>query len=294
MDVSYDLVFSAGGVERKEQLVGFLNLPALRNMIYAIMNYKSGEDANIKRPKKYLLPNSPIDERSILPETSEQDILFKKVKDYIRGNIDYAELCQNNQQAIDIEEMSESELLAIVNELGTEQQQEDFNSLEYPIEDENDFFRLKNTVERLLSQVRDTINEENLNDTDKSKLRVQIGLNILKQITLSPYLSICAKESGIEPSPQQYVESSPKINYAVQCIKSIHDYERANDKPLSGCVIYMNIGINVKNSRLNFSWGETGLEKIQNYLVNILGYSYDDTSIVSGKVSKENREKDNS
>ena len=292
MDVSYDLVFSAGGVERKEQLVGFLNLPALRNMIYAIMNYKSGEDANIKRPKKYLLPNSPIDERSILPETSEQDILFKKVKDYIRGNIDYAELCQNNQQAIDIEEMSESELLAIVNELGTEQQQEDFNSLEYPIEDENDFFRLKNAVERLLSQVRDTINEENLNDTDKSKLRVQIGLNILKQITLSPYLSICAKESGIEPSPQQYVESSPKINYAVQCIKSIHDYERANDKQLSGCVIYMNIGINVKNSRLNFSWGETGLEKIRNYLVNILGYSYDDISIVSGKVSKENREKE--
>lgn len=292
MDVSYDLVFGAGGVERKEQLVGFQNLPALRNMIYAIMNYKSGEDANIKRPKKYLLPNSPIDERSILPETSEQDILFKKVKDYIRGNIDYAELCQNNQQAIDIEEMSEIELLAVVNELGTEQQQEDFNSLEFPLEEEEDFFRLKNTVERLLSQVRDTINEENLNETDKSKLRVQIGLNILKQITLSPYLSICAKESGIEPSPQQYVESSPKINYAVQCIKSIHDYEKFNNKELSGCIIYMNIGINVKNSRLNFKWSETGLEKIRSYLVNNLGYSYDDISIVSGKVSKENREKE--
>ena len=292
MDVSYDLVFSAGGVERKEQLVGFQNLPALRNMIYAIMNYKSGEDANIKRPKKYLLPNSPLDERSILPETSEQNILFKKVKDYIRGNIDYAELCENNQQAVDIDEMSENELLAVVNELGTEQQQEDFNSLEFPLENEDDFFRLKKIVEKLLNQVRDTINEENLNESDKSKLRVQIGLNILKQITLSPYLSICAKESGIEPSPQQYVESSPKINYAVQCIKSIHDYEKFNNKELSGCIIYMNIGINVKNSRLNFQWSETGLEKIRSYLVNILGYSYDDISIVSGKVSKENREKE--
>jgi hypothetical protein len=133
-------------------------------MIYAIMNYKSGEDANIKRPKKYLLPNSPIDERSILPETSEQDALFKKVKDYIRGNLNYSELCQNNQQAIDIDEMSESDLLAVINELGTEQQQEDFNSLEYPIQEETEFFKLKNAVEKLLNQVRrDTINEENLN-----------------------------------------------------------------------------------------------------------------------------------
>jgi len=293
MDVSYDLVFGVGGVKRQEQLVGFQNLPALRNMIYAIMDYKSGEDANIKRPKKYLLPNSPIDERSILPETSEQDILFKKVKDYIRGNIDYAELCQNNEQALDIDEMSENELLEIIYELGNEEQQDDFNSLEFPLEDENDFFRLKNTVERLLSQKKDTINEENLNDTDKSKLRVQIGLSILKQVTLSPYLSICAKESGIEPSPQQYVESAPKLNYAVQCIKSIHDYERANDKPLSGCVIYLGMtGINVKNTRLNFKWSETGLDKIKSYLVNILGYSYDDVSIVSGNVSKENREKE--
>jgi hypothetical protein len=291
MEVSYDLVFGVGGVKRQEQLVGFQNLPALRNMIYAIMDYKSGDDANIKRPKKYLLPNSPIDERSILPETSEQDNLFKKVKDYIRGNIDYAELCQNNEQAVDIDEMSENELLAVVNELGTEQQQEDFNNLELPLENEDDFFKLKNVVEKLLSQKKDTINEENLNEIDKSKLRVQIGLNILKQVTLSPYLSVCAKESGIEPSPQQYVESAPKINYAVQCIKSIHDYEKFNDKPLSGCVIYLGMtGINVKNAKLNFKWSETGLEKIRSYLVNILGYSYDDISIVSGNVSKEKRE----
>jgi len=292
MDVSYDLVFSPSGVERKEQLVGFLNLPALRNMIYAIMNYKSGEDANIKRPKKYLLPNSPIDERSILPETSEQDILFKKVKDYIRGNIDYTELCQDNQDVIDIDEISEEDLLAIINERGTEEQQEDFNSLEFPLEEEEDFFRLKKAVQKILEKKQETVDENDLTESDKSKLRVQIGLNILKQITLSPYLSVCAKESGFEPTPQQYVESSPKINYAVQCIKSIHDYEKANDKPLSGCIIYMNIGINVKNTRLNFSWSETGLEKIKSYLVNILGYSYDDISIVSGKTNRINREKE--
>lgn len=293
MDVSYDLVFSPSGVERKEQLVGFLNLPALRNMIYAIMNYKSGEDANIKRPKKYLLPNSPIDERSILPETSEQDTLFKKVKDYIRGNINYDELCENNEQAIDIDEISESDMLQIINEKGTEEQQEDFNSLEYPLQEEEDFFRLKKAVQKILEKKQETVDENTLNETDKSKLRVQIGLSILKQITLSPYLSVCAKESGFEPTPQQYIESSPKINYAIQCIKSIHDYEKDNNKPLSGCIIYLGMtGINVKNKRLNFQWSETGLEKIKSYLVNFVGYSNDDISIVSGSISRANREKE--
>jgi transcription-repair coupling factor (superfamily II helicase) len=54
----------------------------------------------------------------------------------------------------------------------------------------------------------------------------------------------------------------------------------------------MNIGINVKDK--NFSWSETGLEKIRTYLINNLGYSYDDISIVSGKVRNAEREKQKS
>jgi hypothetical protein len=288
MDVSYDLVFSPSGVERKEQLVGFQNLPALRSMIYAIMNYKSGEDANIKRPIKYLIPNYPTDERSILPETKEQDILFRKIKDYMRSTISYEDLCGDTQNDVDVDEMTEDELINVVLEKGTEPQQEKYTNIERPIEDEEAFFSLKKIVEKILKKTVE-IDESTLVANEKDGFRVMKGLNLLKNVTLSPYLSKCAKEGNVEPTATQYVESSPKILYSVYSIKSIHDWERANDKPLSGCVIYMNIGINVKGK--NFSWSETGLEKIRTYLVNNLGYSYDDISIVSGKVRNAEREK---
>jgi len=288
MDVSYDLVFSPSGVERKEQLVGFQNLPALRSMIYAIMNYKSGEDANIKRPDKYLMPNSPTDERTILPETREQDVLFKKIKDYMRSVISYEDLCGDTETIVDIDEMTEEQLFEVVLEKGTEEQQEKYGAIERPLEEENEFFALKDIVDKILKKTVE-VDENTLTESEKDGFRVMKGLNVLKNVTLSPYLSKCAKEGGIEPTATQYVESSPKILYSVNSIKSIHDWERANNKKLSGCVIYMNIGINVKDK--NFSWSETGLEKIRTYLVNNLGYSYDDISIVSGKVRNQEREK---
>lgn len=288
MDVSYDLVFSPSGVERKEQLVGFQNLPALRSMIYAIMNYKSGEDANIKRPDKYLMPNSPTDERTILPETKEQDILFKKIKDYMRSVISYEDLCGDAETIVDIDEMTEEQLFEVVLEKGTEEQQEKYGAIERPLEEENDFFALKDIVDKILKKTVE-VDENTLTASEKDGFRVMKGLNVLKNVTLSPYLSKCAKEGGVEPTATQYVESSPKILYSVNSIKSIHDWERANNKKLSGCVIYMNIGINVKDK--NFSWSETGLEKIRTYLINNLGYSYDDISIVSGKVRNAEREK---
>jgi hypothetical protein len=257
-------------------------------MIYAIMNYKSGEDANIKRPDKYLMPNSPTDERTILPETREQDILFKKIKDYMRSVISYEDLCGDAETIVDIDEMTEEQLFDVVLEKGTEEQQEKYGAIERPLEEEDEFFKLKEIVDKILKKTVE-IDENTLTASEKDGFRVMKGLNVLKNVTLSPYLSKCAKEGGIEPTATQYVESSPKILYSVNSIKSIHDWERANNKKLSGCVIYMNIGINVKDK--NFSWSETGLEKIRTYLINNLGYSYDDISIVSGKVRNAEREK---
>ena len=288
MDVSYDFVFTPSGVERKEQLVGFSNLPSLRTMIYSIMNYVSGDDANIKRPNKILLPTSPTDDRTILPETPQQDILFKQIKEYMRGNISFKELCEDAKEVVDIDEMTENELMAVIMEIGTEAQQENYGMMELPLEEET-FFALKSAVDKLIKKSK-VVDEETLSSNEKAGYRVMRGLNILKNVTLSPYLSICTKSEGIEPTAQQYVESSPKLLYAVSCIKSIHDYENERELPNSGCVIYMNIGINVKKD--NFTWKETGLEKIKKYFVNVLGYVDEKISIVSGKVKNADREKE--
>jgi hypothetical protein len=206
----------------------------------------------------------------------------------MRSVISYEDLCGDAETIVDIDEMTEEELIDVVLEKGTELQQEKYTNIERPIEDEEVFFSLKKIVEKILKKTVE-IDENTLVANEKDGFRVMKGLNLLKNVTLSPYLSKCAKEGNVEPTAQQYVESSPKILYSVNSIKSIHDWERANNKRWSGCVIYMNIGINVKDK--NFSWSESGLEKIRLYLVNTLGYSYADISIVSGKVRNAEREK---
>lgn len=104
MDISYELIFGNTGVTRKESLLGYRNLPQLRNIIYSMMDYKSGEDANIKRPEKLLFPNFENRLDTKIPETPLQDDLFKQIKNYQRGKITYAELCADSVEEFDIDE----------------------------------------------------------------------------------------------------------------------------------------------------------------------------------------------
>lgn len=292
MDISYELIFGNTGVTRKESLLGYRNLPQLRNLIYSMMDYKSGEDANIKRPEKILFPSVEKGIETTLPETQLQDELFKQIKDYQRGNINWSDLCADSTQQLDIDELTEEQLLEYVNERGTDVQKEKFEALEKPL-DEDDFDALKAVVKKL-SENTTEINEDEITDqSERDSFRVIQGLGTLKAVTLSPYLSTCSRESGIEPTFVDYIQSSPKLNYTVQCIKSIHDYELQNNLPKSGCVIYMSIGVNVsyKKDGKNFKWSESGFQKIKQYLIQRMGYSEHEIVIVSGGMSNEDKER---
>lgn len=84
---------------------------------------------------------------------------------------------------------------------------------------------MKVIVKKIFEKAID-FNENDTNDkSEKDSFRVVKGLTLLKAVTLSPYLSICQKEAGIEPTYSQYIDSSPKLTYSINCIKSIHDYE---------------------------------------------------------------------
>ena len=299
MDISFELAFTAQGVERIETLLGYRNLPQLRNLIYSIMDYKSGEDANIKRPEKILFPSVEKGIETTIPETPQQDALFRQIKDYIRGKINYDELCADSVAIIDVDEMTEEDMLTYLNNNGTEAQIEKFNELEQPL-DEDSFNELKDIVKKLSDKKgQDTNVEENIKDErDRNKFRVIQGLGLLKSVTLSPYLSTCQKEASVEPTYDQYVESSPKIMYSIQCINSIHNYELENNLRKSGCVIYMDLGVNVSYSYKNadgetvtFKWKESGFQKIKQYLINRFGYSEDEVVIASGGISPEDKER---
>ena len=294
MDIAFELIFGNTGVTRKESLLGYKNLPQMRNLIYSLMDYKSGEDANIKRPTKLLFPSAERGIQTTLPETTTQDVLFKQIKDYQRGRIEYNELCADAVEELDVDEMIEDDLIAYLNEKGTDAQKTKFEGLEKPL-NEDDFDELKGIIKKL-SEKSTELGEEDITDqSERDSFRVVKGLGLLKAVTLSPYLSTCQKEAGVEPTPSQYIDSSPKLTYTLNCIKSIHEYETENDLPKSGIVIYMNIGVNVsfKNkSGQTFKWKQSGFEKIKQYLVNIMGYNADEVSIVSGGMKPIDKERE--
>lgn len=293
MDISFELIFGNTGVTRKESLLGYRNLPQLRNLIYSMMDYKSGEDANIKRPEKILFPSYENNRETTIPETPTQDALFKQIKDYQRGRIEYAELCADAVEELDFDELTEDELLGYLAEKGTDAQKEKYELLEKPLNEE-DFNALKGIVQKLFEK-SDELNESQISDSsERDAFRVVKGLTLLKAVTLSPFLSMCQKEAGIEPTYTQYIESSPKLIYTLKCIKTIHDYELENDLPKSGIVIYMNIGVNVsfksKDGKKS-KWVDGGFQKIKQYLINRMGYSEDEISIVSGGLSPIEKER---
>jgi superfamily II DNA/RNA helicase len=300
MDISFELAFTPQGVERIESLLGYRNLPQLRSLIYSVMDYKSGEDANIKRPTKMLFPSVEKGIETTLPETPQQDVLFKQIKDYIRGKINYSDLCADAIQIFDVNEMTEDDLLVVLFEKGTESQKEKYQQLQQPL-DEDDFENLKNIVEKILDKGSGQIADESKIQDEKArdKYRVLAGYGLLKSVTLSPYLSTCQKEQRIEPTYTQYVESSPKLLYSVQCINSIHNYELENNLQKSGCVIYIGEGVNVNfkykdenGNDVTFKWQENGFEKIKQYLINRYGYSDNEISIINGSVSPEQKERE--
>ena len=176
MDISFELIFGNTGVARKESLLGYRNLPQLRNLIYSMMDYKSGEDANIKRPEKLLFPSYESGRETTLPETPTQDELFKQIKNYQRGRIEYAELCADAVEELDVDELTEDELINYLAEKGTDAQKEKYDLLEKPL-NEDDFNALKGIVAKLYEK-SDDLNESEISDgSERDAFRVVKGRN---------------------------------------------------------------------------------------------------------------------
>ncbi len=309
MKIEYDLRYKANRVIKEQVLTGYNNSPQMRNVIFYLMDYKSGDDANIKRPDKVVLPSEQLGVGTIMLPTGEQAKQIQDIKGYIRGKITYGEICDVEETA-DVSEMSDQELIKFISEEGSASQIEEFGSL--TVLDDSLRNRAIKIVTKLLDQ-SGQINEEDLNYRERAVTRMMKGMGMLRQITLSPYLLQCRKASGKEPTYIDYVETSPKLMYSVSCIKKVHDYEDSIGIKRTGNVLYMNIGVNPKavvpfgepigtftnrdgdeENLYNYkeiSWKNGGFEKIKQYFINRLGYGEDEVVIVSGGTSNVNKEK---
>lgn len=303
MKISFQVRITASqNVRNEEILVGYNNAPQMRNIIFQIMDYKSGDDANIKRPNKLVFPSYEKGIDTVLPADPKQEQSLKLIRDYMRGDRDISEICDLVKEEIDVTVADDSELVKIIIEEGTEAQKTQWE--EFANSELSDVIRGK--AEEIAQKIIDS-QPQSIDDSGKDfgAVRILKGLNFMKQVTLSPYLFACRTAGGEEPTPTEFVETSPKIRYALKCIKSIHDYETKNTPyknenvpQRSGIIVFMNTGINPKaaiqteSGVETVSWNDGGLEKIKKYLVSEYGYKESEISIVRGGMSSSAKERE--
>lgn len=122
---------------------------------------------------------------------------------------------------------------------------------------------------------------------DKGKLmgRVLIAINLAKMCTLSPYLmKVGGEEEGVNvyekenPDYKEFIKSSPKLTYVMDCIKTVREWHVARNEPVSGQIIYMNMA----TSYFPF---------IKEFLVQQIGYDAKEVEIIIGGMSQEKKER---
>lgn len=122
----------------------------------------------------------------------------------------------------------------------------------------------------------------------KGKLpgRDLMAIGLAQACTLSPFLMRVGGEGGdqvsadydFKPTYLEYIESSPKLQYVMQCVQSVKKHHESRNEPISGQVIYMNMA--------------TGFfPLIKQYLVEAVGYAKNEVEIISGGISAAKKER---
>jgi hypothetical protein len=299
MKINFDIRFTPSQKIIKEQvLIGYNNAPQMRELIFYIMDYKNGEDANIKRPKKVMYPSLSEGRDTILPANALQEGTIKSVKQYVKGDLDLKDICDEFEEAGEVAELTDEKLVGIISSDGSDAEQTKWSMASIPLS-ESDRAKAESIVTKIFDkQSENAVSEDGADKKEMAVVRVLRGLTMLKKATLSPYLLSCKGSATKEPTAKEYVESSPKLMYTVNAIKTIHDFEDKNKLKRSGNVIYMNLGVNPSSwikqdgEVVQKKWSDGGFEKIKKYLVDVMGYSDGEVSIVKGGMTPKNKEKE--
>lgn len=229
--------------ERKEIVLGFNNLIALQQLVFKFITYKTGEEARIQRPNKIVLP--------LLNYKEGEKIIPLPAKEQISTNLPMT--AEQKDFMADIEKYITGDGIEnfCVNKDGHEEDPANEGT--------------KGTV----------LNEKKLSKDDMENARVLRGLSFARQIALSPFLYACNPKHN--PTYKQYIETSPKLSYVMQCIRSVKDYHEKKKELVSGQVIYMNAGVHF-------------FPLIKDYLVKEVGYDDKEVGIISSAISRSKKE----
>jgi hypothetical protein len=252
---SYELVISAKAMkpERKQVFLGWNNLQALQKLIFQFMNYKEADVMDDKgrvvrqdRPFKYVLPYERAYVNGILQALPP--------KDQIKTSLSLS--------AIQKAQMEEVENYVIT---GNEPRK--VTVIE--VDDIPETDELTGEENEIVDWGED-VDEGALTEKEKSGVRVLKGVNFARSLALSPYLY--AWSTLGRPSYLEYIESSPKLLYTMQCVASVKKYHEEHNEPISGQIIYMDRG-------------KDYFELLKDYLVHVIGYKPNEVGIIKGSMA---------
>ncbi|MEL6837144.1 MAG: helicase-related protein [Bacteroidota bacterium] len=221
---------AAGKFQINAVIRGYNNLPSLQSMIFRSINYKTGEDANIQRPEKVILP--------LLRDENGVPLEAKYMVD--------TKLVPSTKQDYWLQQVR--------------------------------LFASKDARVRQESVLSDFYKEDKQGNIPG---QVLIALNASRTVTFSPYalrLGGDAQYDLTKVTPEEFVNGSPKIKYACECIRTVQQYHKAQGTPVSGQVIYADRGT---------EW----FGHIRQYLLQDVGYAEKEVAIFHGGVRKGRREK---
>lgn len=250
-------------IVKRNKFIGWSNAIALQKLVYRYFDKstREQEDKAVVRPQKISLPLKRMLINGKTYELAKENFvsttikmselqltLWRKIQQYAEGTLPYEQLCN--------EETSNTTSLGKYVPPKTKKEEDDKDSTdggEIDITDPTD-----------------------LADGTEEGKKSHAGVRRLqclmwgRQLALNPYLFKCSgfKE---EPTGKEYVEASPKLLYAMNCIASVKEYHaNSTTSPyMSGQIIYMNFGIDA-------------FPLLRDYLVDEVGFKLDEIGIIAG------------
>lgn len=253
VSVSYEMIINSRlRPQRKQVILGFNNILSLQQLIKRFINYKTGDQVPSvvkKRPQKIVLPMLYKDINGIKTELNDQE----KVNTILPLTPLQAELMAK------IKAYANGEI-------------DDVALCSTPqLEEEDDH---KSETAKVME-----VDVKYLSKKDKQAVIILKSLSHARNLALSPYIFEC---SGLgKPTPEQYINTSNKLSYVMECIKSMKKYHADHKEAMSGVIIYMDRG-------------KEYMPLIKTYLVENLGFEPNEIGIMAsgliGPTPKEVKE----
>jgi hypothetical protein len=242
IDVQTDLTINHKLQPQYKPIVkGFNNLPSLQKIIFRFFNYKDGDDVGVVRPNKIVIP--------LVKKLVNNEIMTLPPEEQVTSSLEMTPI--QKQYMADVIAYAEG-----ISELEYE------NADIEDIDDEDDHEGVE------------TLSNSALNQNEKSGVRALRSMNFSRNIALSPYLY---EFNGLgAPTYKEYVNSSSKLKYVMECIRSVKDYHIEHNEPISGQVIYMDRGLRYFNL-------------LKDYLIHEIGFKPHEVGEITAKMTTDKK-----